>query len=94
VYLVQRVLFVYHSCLSKLRINECGEAWANAVIHNTQEIRNSSIQLEYRWVAGHSGIDGNEVADVYAKDADVLENEERLPSRDNRCTSLSHMRKM
>jgi hypothetical protein len=68
-----------------------GQAWETAVIRNTEEICDNGIQLEYRWVPGHSGIDGNEVADVYAKDSTVPDNEEELPSQDDRFTSLGHI---
>jgi ribonuclease HI len=58
-----------------------GQIWAMAIIENTRIISQSGIKLEYRWVPGHSGIDGNETADAYAKDAAIPENEEALPSQ-------------
>jgi hypothetical protein len=39
---------------------------------------------------GHKGIEGNETAEQFAKDAVIIENEE-LPSREDRCTPLSHL---
>jgi ribonuclease HI len=68
-----------------------GQMWAMAIIENTRIISQSGIKLEYRWVPGHSGIDGNETADAYAKDAAIPENEEALPSQVDRFTSLSHI---
>jgi hypothetical protein len=45
------------------------------------------------WVSGHASIEGNESADQFAKDAAVPENEEELPFEEDRCTSLSHLRR-
>jgi hypothetical protein len=45
-----------------------------------------------RWVPGHAGNDGNETADQLAKNAAAPDNEEELPSEEDRCTSLTHLR--
>jgi ribonuclease HI len=70
-----------------------GQTWASAIIRNTDEIRRQNIQGEVRWVPGHAGIEGNETADKFAKDAAEPEIEEELPSAEDRCTSLSHLRR-
>jgi ribonuclease HI len=70
-----------------------GQIWASAIIRSTEEICRQNIQLEFRWVLGHAGIDGNETADQLAKDAAAPENEEEQPSQEDRCTSLSHLRR-
>jgi hypothetical protein len=44
-------------------------------------------------VPGNAGIEGNETADQLAKDAAAPENEEELPSEEDRCTSLNHFRR-
>jgi hypothetical protein len=46
---------------------------------------------EHRFITA-SG-DGNETADQLAKNAAAPENEEELPSEEDRCTSLSHLRR-
>jgi ribonuclease HI len=69
-----------------------GQTWASAIIRNTNEIRWQNIEGEFRWVPGHAGIEGNETAGQFATDAAEPENEEELPSED-RCTSLSHLRR-
>jgi ribonuclease HI len=71
-----------------------GQTWASAIIRNTEDIRKQNIQLEYRCVPGHAGIEGNESVDQFAKDAAVPENEEQHPSEEDRCTSLSHLLQM
>jgi ribonuclease HI len=70
-----------------------GHTWASAIIRNTDEIRRQNIQVGFRWVPGHAGIQGNETADTFAKDAAEPQNEEELPSEEDRCTSLSHLRR-
>jgi hypothetical protein len=68
-------------------------ASASAIIRRTEEICRQNIQLEFRWVPGHAGIEGNETADQLAKDAAAPEIEEELPSEEDRCTSLSNLRR-
>jgi hypothetical protein len=53
------------------------------------EIRRQNIQAEFRWVPGHAGIEGNETANQFEKDAAVPENEEELPSEEDRVHSLA-----
>jgi ribonuclease HI len=83
------------AALSQIKHNGSGpgQTWASAIIQNSNEILSQNIQLEYRWVPRHAGIEGNETADQFAKDAAVPENEEELPSEEDRCTSLSHLRR-
>jgi ribonuclease HI len=49
--------------------------------------------IKSQWVAGHEGIQGNESAHQFAKDAAVPENTEPLPSGEDRYTSLSHLQR-
>jgi ribonuclease HI len=80
--------------LSRIQHNGSGpgQTWAPA-IHNLNGILIQHIQLEFRWVPGHAGIAGNETPDQYAKDAAMPGNEEELPSRADRGTSLNHLRR-
>jgi ribonuclease HI len=48
---------------------DAGQTSASAFIRTTAEICRLSIQLEFRWVPGHTGIEGNETADNPAQDA-------------------------
>jgi ribonuclease HI len=61
-----------------------GQTWASAILRTTEEICRLNIQLEFRWVPGHAGIEGNETADQLAKDAAAPDNEEELPSEEDR----------
>jgi hypothetical protein len=70
-----------------------GQTWASAIIRTTEEICRLNIQLEFRWVPGHAGIEGNETGDQLAKNTAAPENEEELPSEEDRRTSLSHLRR-
>jgi hypothetical protein len=81
--------------LNRIQHNEPGpgQTWASAIIRSTEEICRQNIQLEFRWVPRHAGIEGNETADQLAKDAAAPENEEELPSEEARCTSLSYLRR-
>jgi ribonuclease HI len=89
---VQKIIIFTDSqaALNRIQHNEPGpgQTWASAIIRSTEEICRQNIQLEFRWVPGHAGIDGNETADQRAKDAAAPENEEELPSQEDRCTSL------
>jgi hypothetical protein len=64
-----------------------------AIIGNPDEIRRQNIQVVFRWVPGHAGIEGNETADKFAKDAAEPENEEELPSEEDKYTSRSQLRR-
>jgi ribonuclease HI len=94
---VQKIIIFTDSqaALNRIQHNEPGpgQTWASAIIRSTEEICRQNIQLEFRWVPGHAGIEGNETADQLAKDAAAPENEEELPSEEDRCTSLSHLRR-
>jgi ribonuclease HI len=70
-----------------------GQTWASVIIRNTDEIRRQNIQVEFRWVPGQAGIEGNETADKFAKDAAEPQNEAELRLVEDRCTSLSHSRR-
>jgi hypothetical protein len=59
----------------------------------TEELCRLNIQREFCWVHGHAGIEGNETAVQLAKDAAAPQNQEELPSEEDRCTSLSHLRR-
>jgi hypothetical protein len=92
----QKIIFTdSHTALNRIQHNEPdpGQTWASAIMRSTEEICRQNIQLEFRWVPGHAGIEGNETADQLAKDAAVPGNEEELPSEEDRCTSLSHLRR-
>jgi ribonuclease HI len=94
---VQKIIILTASqaALNRIQHNEPGpgQTWASAIIRSTEETCRQNIQLEFRWVPGHAGIDGNETADQRAKDAAAPDNEEELPSQEDRCTSLSHLRR-
>jgi hypothetical protein len=46
-----------------------GQTWASAIIRCTEDLCRQNIELEFRWVPGHAGIEGNETAVQLAKDA-------------------------
>jgi hypothetical protein len=79
-YGLKRIVILTDSqaALSRIQHNESGpgQTWESAIIQNSIEILIQNIQLDYRWVRGHAGIEGNETADQFAKDAAVPENEE------------------
>jgi ribonuclease HI len=76
------------AALNRIQHNEPGpgQTWGSAIITSTEEICSLNIQLEFCWVPGHAGIEGNETAGQLAKDAAAPENEEELPSQEDRCT--------
>jgi ribonuclease HI len=80
---VQKIIIFTDSQAALNRIHRTepgpGQTWASAIIRSTEEIYRQNIQLEFRWVPGHSGIEDNETADQLAKDAAAPENEEELP---------------
>jgi ribonuclease HI len=93
---VQKIIIFTDSqaALNRIQHNEPapGQTWASAIIRSTEDISRQNIQLEFRWIPEHAGIEGNETADQLAKDAAAPENEEELPSEEDRCTSLRHLR--
>jgi ribonuclease HI len=70
---VQKIIIFTDSqaALNRIQHNEPGpgQTWASAIITSTEEICRQNIQLEFRWVPGHAGIEGNETADQLAKNA-------------------------
>jgi ribonuclease HI len=92
---VQKIIIFTDSQATLNRIQHNGpgpvQTWASAIIRTTEEISRLNIQLEFRWVPEHAGIEGNETADQIAKDAAAPDNEEELPSEEDRCTSLSQL---
>jgi hypothetical protein len=82
------------AAVNRMRHNEPGrgQTWPSAIKRSTEEMCRQNIQLEFRWVPGHAGIEGNETADQLAKDTAAPENEEELPSEEDQCTSLSYLR--
>jgi ribonuclease HI len=93
---VQKIIIFPDSqpALNRIQHNEPGpgQTWALAIMRSTEEICRQNIQLEFRWAPEHAGIEGNETADQLANDAVAPENEEELPSEEDRCTSLSQLR--
>jgi ribonuclease HI len=81
--------------LNRIQQNEPGrgQIWASAIIRRTEEICRRTIQLEFRCVPGHAGIDANETVDQPAKDSAAPESEEELPSEEDWCIFLSHLRR-
>jgi hypothetical protein len=94
---VQKIIIFTDSdaALNRIQHNKPGpgQTWASAIIRSTEDICRQNIQLEFRWVPGHAGIDSNETAHLPAKDAAAPENEEGLPPEEDRCTPLSHLRR-
>ena len=49
-----------------------GQAMTLRAIRLDEHLHEQGLQIEYRWVPRHAGIDGNEVADARAKEAAQL----------------------
>jgi hypothetical protein len=70
-----------------------GQPSASAIVRTNEELCRMNIQVEFRWVPEHAGIEGNETAEQLPQDAATPENREELPSEGDRCTSLSNWRR-
>jgi hypothetical protein len=63
------------AALARIQHNRmgAGQAMASRTIRLDEQLHELGLKVEYRWVPGHAGIEGNEVADGKAKEAAKLQ---------------------
>jgi hypothetical protein len=68
-----------------------GQWLTRRMLHTERQLRQARWSTELRWISGHKGIEGNEVADQWAKDCVGALGANRLPREEESITTLTHV---
>jgi ribonuclease HI len=81
------------AALKRIRNDDPGPGqWlARRILRTERQLRQAGWTTEFRWIPGHRGIEGNEVADQLAKEGAGASGAEHLPQEEESITTLAHV---
>jgi hypothetical protein len=68
-----------------------GQWLARRILRTERQLRQAGWTTEFRWIPGYKGIEGNEIANQWAKEGAGALGAERLPKEEESITTLTHV---